>query len=524
MKGFETAAMLHQHPGFERTPVILMTAVHVTDFDGLKGCGLGAVDYVYLRVIPEILRGKVQVSVELYLKRRELDRLHQSLKDANARLAHANSLLLVEKSRVLPRSTCTPEDANAGLARANNALHAEVAEGKRAEAALHEVDRRKDEFMAMLSHELRNPLAAITGAVQVMKLKALDDTQLTWTRDVLARQAMHLTRLVENLLDVSRITRGKLTLRREVVDLALVMAQVIETTVPVIRERRRTLSVVLPNQPVLVEGDLVRLTQVIDNLLANAAKYTGDGGHIELVLEADQENQSRYAVIRVRDTGIGIPADMLPRMFDLFTQAECKGNGMQGGLGIGLVVVRGLVEMHGGTIHVHSAGVGRGSEFVVRLPMRNVVSEMPEIVIRPPPDPPPGRLRVLIVDDNEDAARSVGMLLEMEGYEVLLAHAGQSALLEAFEHVPDVVLLDIGLPDMNGYDVARQLREHPQFRTTRLIAMTGYGRYTDRRESEEAAFDHHLVKPVDFEKLHGLLAGRAMNDSSVRTSSPVASY
>jgi signal transduction histidine kinase len=496
MDGFETAALIHQHPRFEKTPIIFVTAVHMTDLDRLKGYELGAVDYVYVPVVPEILRGKVQVLVELYVKRRELEALNLSLEQANADLAHANNLLQVEKARELEGLNTILEQANAELGRANRSLEA--------------ADARKDEFLAMLSHELRNPLAAIHGAVTVMEQKMLPDPQLVWAREVLGRQTAHLTRLIEDLLDVSRITRGKVTLQKEPVELRSVVAHAIETTRVLIESRRHRLTVNLPQRPLWIDGDPVRLAQIMGNLLTNAAKYTEEGGHIELSLEKEARdgNQSGSVLVRVKDNGTGIPADMLPQLFEPFTHTARAGAASQTGLGIGLAVVRGLVEMHGGSIEAHSEGAGQGSEFVVRLSLIanepvNVVPAAPKASLAA--SRAERSLRVLVVDDNVDSASSVATLLELQGHEVQVAHAGQQALRAAFDRQPDVILLDIGLPGMSGYEVASSLREHSEFSEVVLIAMTGYGRESDIRRAEEAGFDHHLVKPVDYEKLTGLL-------------------
>src|SRR5688572_6998768 len=275
MDGFETAALIHQHPRFEKTPIIFVTAVHVTDLDRLKGYELGAVDYVYVPVVPEILRGKVQVLIELYRQRRELERLNKSL-------AEANAALQAEKARELEALNLTLAQANAELAQANRTLHAEIAERVKAQEALEAADRRKDDFLAMLSHELRNPLAAIQGSIELMQRKAIDDTQLVWARDVLARQNRHLSRLIDDLLDVSRITMGKLTLHKEPVELRDVVQHAIETARPLMDLRRHNLTLRVPDEPLHVKGDAVRLSQVICNLLTNSAKYTDEGGSIDL--------------------------------------------------------------------------------------------------------------------------------------------------------------------------------------------------------------------------------------------------
>src|SRR5581483_5638612 len=467
---------------------------HVTNLDQLKGYELGAVDYCYVPIVPEVLRGKVQVLVELYRKRRELER-------ANEALALANTTLQAEKTREL-------EEANAELAKTNDVLEREITERKRFEQELQEADRRKDEFLAMLSHELRNPLAAISNVAHVMKASPAIDPQLRWARDVLGRQTGHLTRLIDDLLDVSRITRGKVTLRREPLELKSVVAAAVETTRTLITQRGHALQVDVPEEAIPVLGDRVRLTQVVDNVLTNAAKYTQEGGRITVALEIAAGTPGE-ALIRVRDTGVGIAAEMLPNLFQLFRRADDSLARSEGGLGIGLALARGLIEMHGGRIEAFSDGPGKGSEFVIRLPRANGAVETPEAQPRQAPLPCEQRedrqLKVLVVDDSVDSAESMAIILEMSGHSVRKAHNGPDALRAASEYRPDVVLMDIGMPGMSGHEVAQKLRETPAMREVVLIAMTGYGRQVDREQSRAAGFDHHLVKPLDFDKLNEVL-------------------
>jgi signal transduction histidine kinase len=527
MDGFETATMIHQHPRFEKTPIIFVTAVHVTDLDQLKGYQLGAVDYVYVPVVPEILRGKVEVLVELYRQRRELERLNRRLAEANEDLADANAALQAEKARELEALNATLAQANSELGQANRTLQAEVAERERAQEALEAADRRKDDFLAMLSHELRNPLAAIQGAIELMHRKAIDDTQLVWARDVLSRQNRHLSRLIDDLLDVSRITMGKLTLHKEPVELRDVLQHAVETARPLVELRRHNLTLRLPDAPLHVKGDAVRLSQVVCNLLTNAAKYTDEGGHVELALEYEQGRDGHGdAIVKVKDNGRGIGKDVLDRLFEPSTHEERLNSGAHGGLGIGLIVVRGLVQMHGGSVEARSEGAGRGSQFTVRLPLLS--TEEFKMTVAPTRDPLPAAaaaapaeenaLRILVVDDNQDSACSMTLLLELQGHQVQVAHAGQAALQLAAQSNPDVILLDIGMPGMNGYEVAKHLRSQPAFADTLLIAVTGYGRASDVKQTESAGFDHHLVKPIDYDKLQSLLEAR----SSRRAGSPDA--
>jgi signal transduction histidine kinase len=504
MDGFEAAQLIHEHPRFERIPIIFVTGVHVTELDRLKGYKAGAVDYVSIPVVPEILRSKVAVLVELYCKRRELRELNRTLAQNNERLAQANITLQAEKNRELQELNATLELANEELARANCALQKEVVERGRAEQALREADRNKDEFLAMLAHELRNPLAPILNAVHLMRMN-LSGEQLRWSREVIERQLSDLTRLVDDLLDVSRITRGKIALSSEPLEVATLIARAVETIQPLIEDRGHALSVEVPEAPLTVNGDLLRLTQAIGNVLGNAAKYTPRGGRIELSVGQD----GTHVAIRVRDSGIGIPAERLPHIFDLFTQLDRSSDHPQSGLGIGLALVRRLIEMHGGTVSAHSEGTGRGSEFLVRLPLHEseadceAKSEAPAANAAVPSMVP---RRILVADDNADALASLTEVLRLYGHEVFSAPNGRAALECAERHLPEVALLDIGMPLLDGYEVARRIRAQAWGKQVTLLALTGWGQDTDRRRSAEAGFDLHLVKPVDVVKLTELLA------------------
>jgi PAS domain S-box-containing protein len=369
------------------------------------------------------------------------------------------------------------------------------------EAALREADRRKDEFLAVLAHELRNPLAPLRNGLQVLRLSA-DPAAQEETREMMDRQLAQMVRLIDDLLDVSRISRNKLELRKARLPLAAVVENAVETARPLLDAKGHSLAVTLPPEPVYLDADLTRLAQVFWNLLHNAAKYTDPGGRIELT--AGREGGA--VVVTVRDTGVGIPAPALPGLFTLFSQVDHSLERAEGGLGIGLALVKGLVEMHGGTVAARSAGPGQGSEFVVRLP----VAEGPGAAAGPPaggPAPPSARRRVLIVDDNRDGAASLGRMLSLLGHDTRTAHDGLEALELAEAFRPDVLLLDIGLPKLNGYDVCRRLRDRPWGRAALIVAVTGYGQEDDRRRAREAGFDQHLVKPVRFAALQGLLAG-----------------
>jgi len=505
MDGFETAAMIHQHPRFEKTPIIFVTALPQTDMDRLKAYQLGAVDYVLVPVVPEILRTKVAVLAELYTKRRQLQELNRTLEAANADLALANSTLQAEKTRELER-------ANAELEGANRGLQTEIAERERLERALREADRKKDEFLAILAHELRNPLAPIRNAVQMMRVKPLADPELAWCRDAIDRQIELLVRLVDDLLDISRITQGKIKLQKTRADVASIVAQGIETLRVQIDARSQELEVDLPAEACWIDGDVPRLAQVVGNLVSNASKYTDEGGRIRLSVDVEPDASGGQAVIRVKDTGIGIPPEMLPTLFQLFAQVDSTIDRAQGGLGVGLALVRNLVEMHGGTVSAHSEGRGRGSEFVVRVPLSTSQ-------VGPAPTPPPpsggkdrGR-RVLVVDDNEDSAASMALLLQSVGHSACTANDGHAALEVAEKIRPEVVLLDLGMPDLDGYEVARRMRGRPWGKEILLVALTGWGQQEARDRSRTAGFDAHLVKPVELDALLRIVDRNAGNSS-----------
>lgn len=367
--------------------------------------------------------------------------------------------------------------------------------------ALADLHRRKDEFLAMLSHELRNPLAPLLNAVQLLRLQRDESGLQQRARAIIERQLGQLVHLVDELLEVSRISTGRIHLHREQVDLRAIVEGGVETARPLIEQRRHTLAMRLPPEPLWIDGDSTRLEQVVVNLLNNAAKYTDEGGHIGLSLQ----HEGTQAVLRVRDSGVGIAPELMPRIFDLFTQAERSLARSQGGLGIGLCLVQRLVDMHGGKVAAYSA-LGQGSEFVVRLPV--------VLTAKPPPLPPPTHkakqtglsLRVLVVDDNVDTAKSLEMLLRESGYDVRTAHDGSTALEAALDYRPNVVLLDIGLPGLNGYEVAKRMRQQPVLQNVVLVAITGYGQESDRQRAQAAGFDHHLAKPARFEQIQIILA------------------
>jgi PAS domain S-box-containing protein len=369
---------------------------------------------------------------------------------------------------------------------------------------LGEEGRRKDEFLAMLAHELRNPLAPIRNAVQIIRLAGSQSPAVEQAGEMVERQVQYMTRLVDDLLDVSRVSRGKVQLRKEQVSLATIIVRAIENARPLIDARQHELILALPPRPVRLEGDPTRLVQILGNLLTNAAKYTDTGGQIWLTAEREDD----WAVLLVRDSGIGIRPDLLPRIFDLFVQAERGPDRAEGGLGIGLTLVRSLVEMHGGTVTVTSEGPGRGSEFVVRLPALPEVAPTPGRAAPGPVRhiPPTPQRRVMIVDDNVDSAVSLAMLLQLQRHEVNVVHDGREALVAVRRHRPEIVFIDIGLPGMDGHEVARRLRQEHGRENLLLIAMTGYGQDEYRRRSQDAGFDAHMVKPVDLNEVQSFLA------------------
>jgi signal transduction histidine kinase/CheY-like chemotaxis protein len=372
-----------------------------------------------------------------------------------------------------------------------------LAARERARRKAQAANSAKDQFLAMLAHELRNPLSAVRNAVATA---SLDETRRPRALEIARRQADQLGRLIDDLLDVARITQGRIALRKTRVRLAEVIDRAVESTRSFIQTRGLRLTVAHASEPIRIEADPARLEQVFVNLLSNAAKYSGDGGQIDVVVE----RQGDEVAVRIRDTGIGIAPEMLPRVWDLFTQAERTLDRGQGGLGIGLTIARRLIELHGARIEAHSSGLGKGAEFVVTLRALPMLDEA-----RPaaPAEPIPQKAaRVLVVEDNADIAESLTMLLEMLGHRVRAAHDGVEALDAARANVPDVMLVDIGLPGMDGYEVARRVRRDPDLKQVVLVALTGYGREEDKRQALAAGFDFHLVKPVNPDALNGLVA------------------
>ena len=418
---------------------------------------------------------RVQVEPGGPLVERFVDFVYQPIRDASG----AVSGIFVEGSDVTPR--------------------------KQIEDELRAANRQKDQFLAMLAHELRNPLAPIMTAAQLLKVGTLDARSVANASDIIARQAAHMTDLVNDLLDVSRVTRGLVTLEKEELDLNVIVAAAVEQVRPLIDARRHSLTLQLSGRSAHVIGDRTRLVQVISNILNNAAKYTGPGGSLTLSVIVDGERVH----VAVRDNGVGIAPDVLPYIFDLFTQAERTPDRSQGGLGIGLALVKSLVTLHGGTVSASSPGLGQGSEFCICLPRLATPGDARD------PDAPaaeaqgPGGLRVMVVDDNVDAAQMLAALLEVQGHAVSVEYDGKGALERARRERQDVLLLDIGLPDMDGYELARRLRSQPESAGATLVALTGYGQHQDRKEAASAGFDHYLVKPADMDQVNAVLAEAA---------------
>ena len=463
--GLETASLIRQYRKSAHTPIIFITA-YADEMQTAKGYSLGAVDYILSPIRPEILRSKVRVFVELH----QLQQRTRQMAEERVALAQAEA------------ARRTAEEAN----------------------------RRKDEFIAMLSHELRNPLAPIRTATEIIRRLAPGESRLTMANEVIERQVSHLMRLVDELLDVSRISQGRIALRKEPVDLAKVIAHGVETARPLVDARHQTLLVSPPVAPVWVSGDFVRLAQVIANLLNNAAKYTQDGGRIEISASASEG----AAAIVVRDNGTGIEPHILPHVFDLFVQGARSLDRSQGGLGIGLTLVRYLVELHQGRVEAMSAGPGQGARFEVTLPCISAVPAEALPAAAPLPVPEPQGCRVLVVDDNVDAAEAIAMALRLDGHEVKVVGDAWQALASAVVFAPQAVVLDIGLPGLDGYEIARRLRQDGHNEDMTLIALTGYGQKDDRMRALDAGFDYHFVKPASTREIHvAISAGRVAGDS-----------
>lgn len=466
--GFELAQMIKATKRYRQIPILFLTAYHLADQDMLTGYGAGAADYLTKPLRPEIVRHKVAVFADLFRKTRALSELNEKLEE-----------------RVRERT----------------------AELIRSEASLREADRKKDEFIAVLAHELRNPLAPVLNALHLLRKRTIEDGFIRQQRDMIERQIQQMKRLLDDLLDVARITRGRISIREDVVDVRSCIDQAVESVRHSLESKRHGLSVNGADEPLMVRGDAARLTQIFTNLLTNAVKFTKEGGAITVsaAIEGDRLK------VRVRDNGIGMTDAMRLRAFDLFAQAEQSLDRTEGGLGLGLTLVRRLVEMHGGTVEAHSDGPGRGSEFTITLPRS---ADAPEVRVAPVHKLADGqekeadkqRMRIVVVDDNADAAETLAILLQLAKHEVHIAYDGPSGVALVTEVKPDAVFLDIGLPRLDGYQVARELRKIPELARTALIALSGYGQEEDRRRAREAGFDHHMIKPVNADEFFRVLS------------------
>jgi len=606
--GLETASLIRQYRKSAQTPIVFITA-YVDELQARRGYALGAVDYIPSPVVPEVLRSKVRVFVELFRMNRQLQKQaaqrEQLARSEAARAAAEDAIhradFLAEASQLLSKSlnlddtiaavldlsvpmlgqrailgipdkeggvrrlemhpapraddpeVFTPElraaadqvirdkqfrlwkredrgaaicpllagdEIRGALALLGDAQQfdstrvalirefasrASIAmENARLYSAVQEADRRKNEFLAMLAHELRNPLAPIRNAVHILSAAEALPPRLAWARDVIGRQADHMARLIDDLLDVSRIVQGKVAVKPEKLSLASVIERAVEASSPRVGQNQQVLDVVLPKDAIELEGDSVRLAQVLSNLINNASKFSPPGSRIRLEA-AMQRNELQ---ISVKDEGAGIAPEFLPHIFDLFAQADQSLDRSQGGLGIGLTLVKHLVELHGGRVFAASEGLAKGAQVTVCLPAHVATAPAPTAAPIPERAASAGRSasRVLVVDDLAASAETLMTLLEMEGFEVKVAHEGQAALALAREFRPDVVLLDIGLPGMNGFEVAHGLRGQPESQHALLIALTGYGEAESRSRSIRAGFDFHMVKPADVNLLLTLLA------------------
>jgi two-component system, sensor histidine kinase len=511
MNGYETARLIRARPTTRHLPIIFITASRPDSAEILQGYALGAVDFLFKPIVPEVLRAKASVFVELSRRASEVARQGAMLRE-HERREHARQLETERhrwESEALRRRMEQERRDASELSRKAEELARTVAERERAEAELKRInerladaDRRKDEFLAMLAHELRNPLAPVINGLAVLREATLQDPASRQVRDAMERQMGHLRRLVDDLLDVSRITSGKIELRLDSIALSDVVEQAIAMSRPLVEARRHSLTVEPASVPIVIRADAVRVTQVVANLLNNAARYTDDGGHIEVAWSIEDEE----AVISVTDDGRGIPANRIPSIFDMFVRDSNVG----GGLGLGLTLVERIVELHRGRVHVHSDGPGQGSRFEVRLPSAIIVEGVGSIdeVSESPAEIRAETLGldIVVIEDNADIRSTVLLLLEHWGHRVVAADDGAQGVDLVLATRPDVAIVDIGLPVLDGYAVSHRIRAELGDARPRMIAMTGFGRRSDRRRSLIAGFDAHLVKPVDPGQLRDLLA------------------
>jgi PAS domain S-box-containing protein len=578
MDGFEIARLIRGHPRLERTPIIFVTGFEVSALDQLKGYEVGAIDYISVPIVPEILRSKVAVLVELHQRHRELQELNRALKDARAeldsqyasdmahqrrqyeailsntpdfayvfdlnhRFSYVNEGLLkmwgktreeaigknclelgyqpshaAMHDREIDEIVATKKPVRGEVAFTGTTGHRDydylmvpvlgtdgevvavagttrdITDRKQMEESLRASDRRKDEFIAMLAHELRNPVAPIRNAGELLSRLATDERQIALA-GVLKRQTEQLTRLLDDLLEVARVTQGRIELRREIVAIQACVQMAVEAVEPMIKERHQRLSVTRQGLSIFVYADKARVTQCIVNLLTNATKFTPANGDIRV----NSRVEDGHAIIEVTDTGVGIAADLLPQLFDSFVQGQRSLDRAEGGLGIGLSVCKRLIEMHGGHVTASSEGVGHGSTFAIHLSLaREEVSSREST-----PQAGNAKRRILVVDDNKDAADSLAALLEMDGHEVKAVYTAEAGLEEVDLRKPDLVLLDIGLPRINGYEVVQRIKA--AYPLISVVALSGYGTAEDKQRAAAAGFDAHLVKPADFDVLRQLM-------------------
>lgn len=488
MTGFELAQMVKERRKTARIPIIFLTAYYNEDQHVLEGYTSGAVDYLHKPINPAVLRSKVAIFAELRRNNLALER-------ANAALVSEN----VERMRAEDRLSELNASLDRRVTERTEALHA-------SEARLRDANRRKDEFLATLAHELRNPLAPVRNAVQILRLKGAMSADSKWASDVIDRQVRAMSRLIDDLMDAARINQGKIELRLERVDLARVLQDATDACGPFIQECEHQLVMDKDAAGIWVQADPIRLAQAFTNLLHNAAKYMDRGGRIEVSVQT----QGKEVLVSVRDSGIGIGPDRLNTIFEMFSQVESALARARGGLGIGLTLTRRLVELHGGSVRAHSLGLGHGSDFQVRLPLAALQTTNPanEAQTGPDPESPANKraLRILVADDNADSATSLARLMQLLGHEVCQVHDGEAAVAEVTRFDPQLVLLDIGMPKLNGYEACRQIRQLPGGGARTIVAITGWGQPNDRRASRDAGFDRHLVKPLDQAELHEVIA------------------
>lgn len=497
MSGFELAQLVKQRRKTARIPVIFLTAYFVEDQHILEGYGSGAVDYLQKPVNPAVLRSKVAVFAELHRKGRELEQANQMLVAEVAERRRAETRL---------------SELNASL---DQRVNERTAELNASEAQLREAARRKDEFLATLAHELRNPLAPVRNAIHFLKLRGPATQDVQWATEIVDRQVTLMSRLIDDLMDLSRISQGRIELRRGHVPLEQVLADAVETIQPQIDGAGHKLALLQPAVKLVVDADRARLAQAFMNLLSNAAKYTDPGGQLEVRVVSE----GGHAVISFRDNGIGIAPHRLEQVFEMFSQEEPALARSRGGLGIGLSLTRKLVELHGGSVKASSEGEGKGSLFLVRLPL--AVAAAPASPQEPGVEPaaalPAGSLRILVADDNADAAETLSLLLESMGHEVRHVHDGEAAVAAVPEFDPQLLLLDIGMPRLNGYETCSRIRALPGGAARALVAVTGWGQPQDRERARDAGFDQHLVKPVDMDRLVNLIATKLEGSASTRS-------